>query len=76
MEPPSLPEELRNLLLWLTLECLKNRADYGGGVRVYVRSTSNITNCNFDKNRVKLAGGAIILWLPMKAAVNRFKQVP
>ena len=22
MEPPSLPEELRNLLLWLTLACL------------------------------------------------------
>ena len=27
MEPPSLPEELRNLLLWLTLACLSKNLD-------------------------------------------------
>ena len=27
MEPPFLPEELRNLLLWLTLACLSKNLD-------------------------------------------------
>ena len=27
MEPPSLPEELRTLLLWLTLACLSKNLD-------------------------------------------------
>ena len=36
-----------------------NTADYGGVVRLYIRSTINITNSKFSKNKANIGGGII-----------------